>query len=206
MRAQGMWRRLRRLRRDTSGAALVEFAIAAPLLLGLYLGGYVMTDALSCNRKVTVATRALTDLATRCPALRTTGVASDPCDNNNIFSAVAAVMAPYSTTGMVMRLTEVQVTSTTLTNPVQAKVIWSVSPITANARTVGTTVNLPSGMASTSMLPNASSSPPVTGAYLVLGEVSQTYRPPIGYLSMTSFALAQSIFMLPRINNDLPQQ
>lgn len=197
---------LRRLGTDTRAVAMVEFAMVLPLLLGLYLGGYVLSDALACNRKVTVATRTLTDLATRCPALRSTGDATDPCDNSNILAASAYVMAPYSTTAALVRLTEVQVTGTTTTDPVQATVIWSKAKVTTDARKAGDTINLPSGMVTSSMLPNATASPPVTGAYLLLGEVSETYKPAIGYGSMTSFLLSDRIFMLPRLNQDLPQQ
>ena len=206
MRTGRFLRRLRRLDTDAQGAAMVEFAMVLPLLLGLYLGGYVVSDALSCNRQVTVAARTLTDLASRCPALRSTGDATDPCDNTNILSASAQIMAPYSTTNVVVRLTEVQVTSTTMQDPVQAKVIWSRAKTSTDARTVGDTINLPSGMATSAMLPQPAATPPVTGAYILLGEVSETYHPAIGYGTMTGFPLAERIFMLPRLNQDLPQQ
>jgi hypothetical protein len=53
------------LLRDRSGTALIEFAIVLPLLLTLFIGGYVCADMIASARKVTVATRALADLVSR---------------------------------------------------------------------------------------------------------------------------------------------
>ena len=53
------------LRRDTRAVALIEFAVVAPTLILLYLGSFVITDMISCNRKVTIAARELTDMSTR---------------------------------------------------------------------------------------------------------------------------------------------
>jgi Flp pilus assembly protein TadG len=66
MRPMPLLRRLsasaRRLACDARGVALVEFAICLPVLILLYLGAYVISDAITCNRKVTRSARAVTDL------------------------------------------------------------------------------------------------------------------------------------------------
>ena len=50
---------LRKFIRDARGAVMIEFAFALPVLLTMYLGGYVICDMVDCNRKVTIAARSL---------------------------------------------------------------------------------------------------------------------------------------------------
>ena len=50
------------------------------------------------------------------------------------------------------------------------------SPLAANAL-----VTLPTGMVTTTMIPNASATPPITGAYIIMGEVTYNYTPIFAY-------------------------
>ena len=85
------------LRRDRGGNALVEFAVAFPVLVLLYVGSFVMSDAIACNRKVTITARALTDLATRYSNLTQAEAAT-------ILSASSQVMSPYTPANAVIVL------------------------------------------------------------------------------------------------------
>src|SRR3546814_2534064 len=48
-----------RLARETRALGAVEFAMTAPFLILLYVGGFQLMDAISAYRKVTVTTRSL---------------------------------------------------------------------------------------------------------------------------------------------------
>ena len=183
----------RGLRRDRAGSILVEFAVSLPLLLSLYLGGYVISDAIACNRKLNIATRSAADLTSRNASLTTAQLST-------ILSATAQVMGPYYNTSTVITVSEVQVATATT-----ATVIWSQS-MNGTARTANTTITLPSGMTTSTMIPAAAngSTPAVTGAYFLLAESSYIYHPAIGWNSMTSFPLADSIYMVPRYSNSVP--
>ena len=91
------------LRRDRSGNALVEFAVAFPVLIALYVGSFVLSDAIACNRKVTITARALTDLATRYQSLTQN-------DATTILNASAQVMSPYAPANAFIVLSEIKVT------------------------------------------------------------------------------------------------
>ena len=194
--------------RNREGVAAVEFAMALPILLTLYLGGYLLCDAISCNRKVTITTRELTDMTTRCPAIISSTTSTDPCAAVTILAASAQVMVPYSTAATWERISEVQVTSAT-----QAKVIWSQSNAGATVANgqgqpleTGDTVTLPSGMVSTGMMPNPTATPAIAGAYLVVGEVNNAYVPPIGVGNTSAIALYDRVIMSPRLAAQVPLQ
>ena len=183
-----------RLARHRRGAALVEFAIAAPVMLSLYLMAYTLSDAISANRKVTVATRALTDVTSRFNT-------ASGSDVTNVLGAADKVLAPYSSGSnrATLRISEVQVTSAT-----QAKVIWSCETGPGSALAANAVVTLPSGMVTTSMIPNASAAPPITGAFIVMGEVTYNYTPTFSYNGMGSMTFADRIFLVPRVSTNIP--
>ena len=84
-----MGRRLRRLGRDNRASVIIEFAMAFPVLAVLFLGGYVITDMIACSRKVSVAAREVTDLATRYPELTTAQVST-------IENSAQQILVPYN--------------------------------------------------------------------------------------------------------------
>ena len=81
-------RSIRRLRRDQRGISAVEFAMLAPLMVVLYLGGVEISQAIAVDRKVTLVARTLGDLVAQTSSVTTT-------DITNILSASAAVVQPY---------------------------------------------------------------------------------------------------------------
>jgi Flp pilus assembly protein TadG len=164
--------------RDRQGLALVEFAIVAPLFILMFLSGYVLFDALSANRKVTAVARTVADLTTRYSSVTSS-------DLSTIMAASTQILWPYSNTQATVRVSEVLVASTT-----SATVVWSQAQNTT-ARNVGSTVTIPSGLAS-------------TGTYLVLGEAGYAYVAPISYRGFRTMSLNQSIYMVPRKSGSIP--
>ena len=169
---------LRDLLADRQGTALVEFAVTFPMLVLLYVGSFTISDAIACNRKVTVTARTLTDLATRYPSLT-------QADAATILNASAQVMTPYSTSNAVIAVSEVKVTDAS-----HATVVWS-KGLNGPGLTAGTTVTIPSNMAA-------------TNTYLILGQVKYAYTPSVRFGNSGTLNLADSILMLPRVSDQVP--
>lgn len=186
-------RLLRTVLADRSGAAFVELALVAPVLVVFYCGSYVVSDMVTCGRKVSLAARTITDLTTRYGAVTSTDVTA-------VLSNSALVLAPYSSSTAAMRVSEVQVTDAS-----HAKVVWSKAQNGA-ALTVGTTINLPANLAPPLMQPDTTVTPNKPGAYFILGEVNYPYTPLFGGAILPSPTLYDRYFMLPRLSDQVPLQ
>ena len=90
----------RRFAGDRRGIAAVEFALILPLMIIMYFGALEITDALTANRRVTLATQTVADLVAQ------SAVITDD-DMTDIFAATAAVMAPFDASNLKMRVTSV---------------------------------------------------------------------------------------------------
>jgi Flp pilus assembly protein TadG len=171
----------RRLAACTSGVALVEFAITMPVLFTMYLGAFVLSDEISCSRKVTITARSVADLTSRYASLTPSGI-------QTVMAASAQIMNPY--TGP----TTVQVSEILVTSPTTGIVVWSQS-LNGSTMLTGLATNLvvtlPANMAA-------------TGTYLVLGEVTYTYQPVIGLGANSAMTLYDKTYMSPRISNAIP--
>ena len=92
---------LRRFAVDRNGAAAVEFAFIAPLLLIMFLGVIEASDLLTANRRVSNTASALADLTTQ-----STVVYDD--DVPILFDAARAVLSPYAGDRLSMVVTSVR--------------------------------------------------------------------------------------------------
>ena len=220
--------------RDSSGVVLVEFAIALPVLLVMYLGAYTVSDMVACNRKVTIAATTLADLASHNLSPTTVSGAPATTSGTTYLSAGALVLTPYPMGSATETITLLRVCSTT-----QAYVVWTqtqtqsnsgtvlTSPITAGTPASPTLVTLPSGLLTTlsgsstyyplapvatngsttnvnicANTPSSGNTPTVgqAGAYLFVGNVTDNYTPAVSYKAITTTAMANSIYMSPRLN------
>lgn len=162
---------LRRLAKNVSGVALVEFAFCLPVLLILYIGGVSVSELIASNRKVTTATRGLADLVSRTmsPAL----IYNNPQSANarSHLSASAVVLSPYALNNATQQISLLRVCDAT-----HAYVVWTqaqtqsadgstVTPTTSN-QTAGTLptnetqsadsiVSIPSNMVTGPMIPTS---------------------------------------------------
>lgn len=171
---------LKRLRRNRSGVALTEFAIAVPFLMLLYVLAYVLCDEIACSRKVTITARELTDLVTRYGTMSTATM-------QMVMADATQVMQPYPATNAGIRISELQITGAT-----SAQVVWSQAQ-NATALTPAASVTVPGGVGA-------------TGSYVLLGEVTYSYRPPIGLgsLTMQTMTLSDHYYMAPRTAGSIP--
>ncbi|GAA0659549.1 Flp pilus assembly protein TadG [Sphingomonas insulae] len=173
-----MTRLFARLRRDRAGIALTEFAITFPVLLLLFLGGYQVSDAIACKRKVGLTNRTIADLGTRRKSV-------SAADVDAMLAAATQVMSPYRETRARIRLTEVLTDSTGKTT-----VVWSRGRNTV-ARTAGSVVSLPTPLRS-------------SGNYLLLSEITYGYDPGVRFGVIGPQTLSDLLFMSPRNSVSVP--
>ena len=166
---------LRSFRRDHEGASAVEFAILAPMMIGLYFGLVEVTDGISADRKVTILAGTLANLAAQTTTISASGM-------TNLLNASTAVMKPYSVGNLTATITCININGEGV-----AKVKWS-QTLNGTARSAGSTVTLPSADLA---IPNTS---------LLWSETSYNYTPIVGYRITGSLSLSDQMFMSPRIS------
>jgi Flp pilus assembly protein TadG len=169
--------RLGRFAAERRGLAAVEFAMLLPMMLTLFLGSVEVTTGIAIQRKVTLTAHALADLSSQFTVIA-------DADMSNILSASSDVIAPYAAAKLQSVVSELSISSAG-----QATVVWSAT-LNGTARTVGSTVSVPSGLA-------------VPNSYLLLGEASYSYNPTYGYVITGTMTLSDQIYMRPRQSNSV---
>jgi Flp pilus assembly protein TadG len=160
---------------DRRGVSAVEFAMLLPLMVTLYLGAVEISQGVSIDRKVTLTTRTVADLASQVSSINN-------ADMTNILNATAAVVAPYDTSRL-----RVVVSAVTIDNNGAARVAWS-DTLNGTAHGVGTSVTLPTALV-------------VNNTTLIWSEVTYAYTPTIGYVITGTLNLADRIYMRPRLSD-----
>ena len=84
-----------RIARDRRGVSAVEFALLAPVMIGLYLGCAEISDGVSADRKVSLIASALANLSAEVNT-----ISSD--DMTNILNASTAIISPYNVNNLQM--------------------------------------------------------------------------------------------------------
>ena len=158
--------------RESSGASAIEFALAAPLLVLVVLGGYQFSEATSAYRKTTLTARTVADLATQYNVMGSTDV-------SNVLNASAQVMAPFNTSALTIVLTEYGVSATGA-----ATVTWS-KALNGTALKAGTSVTLPSGICQ-------------SNASIILASVTYNFTPAVFYRLTGTMPMSSAIYMSPR--------
>lgn len=192
---------LKRLFRDRDGVAMVEFALALPLMLMLFMGCYVISDMISCHRKVTATTRALTDLASRGISPSSTPAGTTV---STYMSSANLVMSPFDVTKASLQISQLRVCDTS-----RAYVVWSQAQTGNTAATPTltpkTVVDVPAGVISSYMVPTTPNAcvtgvAGTSGAYLFYGQVSYAYTPTIGFGVKLTTNMGDQLYMSPRLN------
>jgi Flp pilus assembly protein TadG len=159
---------------DGRGAAAVEFAALLPFMLLLYIGGVEVSQGVSADRKVTLTSRTVADLASRSQSVDNPGM-------TGILNAASTVIAPYDHTKLTVTVSQVKIDAQG-----NATISWS-DAYNGTARSKGQSVTVPSALAT----PNT---------YLIWGEASYAYRPTLGYVMTSTLNLKDAIFMAPRMS------
>jgi len=170
----GLSQRFARLRDDERGVSAVEFAMLLPLMITLYLGAVEISQGVGIDRKVTLTTRTVADLASQVSSI------SDS-DMTNLLAASASVIVPYDTTKLKVTVSRVDIDANN-----NAKIVWS-DTLGGTARSAGSTVTLPSALN-------------VAHTSLIWSEVSYSYKPTIGYVVTGTLNLSDQLYMRPRLS------
>src|SRR5438105_5609755 len=109
----GLSQRFARFGQDERGVSAVEFAMLLPLMITLYLGTVEISQGVSIDRKVTLTTRTVADLASQVSSIAAT-------DMTNILNASTSVISPFDVNQL-----RVTVSLVTVDANSAAKVAWS---------------------------------------------------------------------------------
>jgi Flp pilus assembly protein TadG len=145
-------------------------------MLSLFFGTVEFSSAVSASRKVTMATRTLSDLVSQ------SSVVSDT-DLSNYYIAAKTILYPFPTApDLQMRVTSLYVDPTTkLGKPKWSKAWGGLATLTS-----GDTITLPTALQ-------------VGDTYLVYAEVKYKYVPAVGYMmNKTGVPLSDATYTRPR--------
>jgi len=162
---------LRRYARDQRGVSAVEFALLAPLMIGLYLGCAEISDGVAADRKVSLIAATLANLSSQVSTITTS-------EMTNILDASTAIVAPYTASKLKMSVTCLNIDANG-----QATVKWSV---TRNGTVKSGVMAIPAALA-------------VPNSQLVYAEASYAYTPTVGYTITGTLTLSDQMYMAPRI-------
>lgn len=166
--------RLGRFIRDRKGVSAVEFAFIAPVLILAYFGVAELCGAMLAERKASHAASAIGDLVSQAQTLHDSDV-------TDIFSVASAIMSPYSTTGMKMKITSIQENAA----GTASTVLWSDgSGMTGD--TAGSTVTIPANL----IAANQS---------IIRAEVQYTYNSPVNYVIKNALNYDEVFYLRPRV-------
>lgn len=160
---------------DRRAVSAVEFAMLLPLMLTLYLGTVEISQGVGIDRKVTLTTRTVADLASQVSSITSGGMTT-------LLNASSSVIAPYDATKLKVTVSEVTIDASS-----NAKIVWSCT-LNGTAQTVGATVALPTALK-------------VANTSLIWSQVSYSYKPTIGYVVTGTLNLSDQIYMRPRLSD-----
>lgn len=173
--AFNLHQRFVRFAQDKQGVSAVEFAMMLPLMVTLYLGVVEISQGVAIDRKVTLTTRTVADLASQVSSINNAAM-------TNLLNATAAVAAPFDASKL-----KVVVSAVTIDNAGTAKIAWS-DTLNGTKRSVGSTVTLPTALK-------------VNNTTLIWSEVTYDYTPTIGYVVTGTLTLSDQIYMRPRLSD-----
>jgi Flp pilus assembly protein TadG len=164
-----------RLVGSTRGVAGIEFAIILPILVLLFLTSVDAGRAIAVYMKVRAATYTLVAITNQYTKIQST-------DMTSILGATAVVLAPYSSSPVVVTISQIKVTSAS-----KAMVNWSAT-LNGAALAQNSSVTVPGSFASCASYP----------CYLIYGQVSYVYTPLFGYFFKSAISLSDNLYVTPR--------
>jgi Flp pilus assembly protein TadG len=165
---------------DARGLAAIEFAFIAPMLILAYFAVAELCGAMLAERKTSHVASAIGDLTTQYSTLQ-------PGDMGNIFAAGQTIMSPNSTTGLKMRISEVQENAT----GTAATVLWSCASSNWTALAAGTPETLQPNL----IAANQS---------VVMAETRYVYSSPVSFMLPKAFNYSDVFYLRPRLVDPIP--
>jgi Flp pilus assembly protein TadG len=196
--------RVRKLWNDSNAVAATEFAMVAPFMLLLYVGGVELGDGVAINVKVSATAHSIADMVSQNTSLSTSQM-------QNILTGASAIIAPYPVNngqgGSIMSVTVSEVSSDangTLT------LRWSQSfngtsfgPGRTSLAANGSygPITLPTSLNGTPGNPNNPNNQNDNVSF-ILGEASYAYTPNLGYTISGTVNLGDSYWIFPRCSTN----
>jgi Flp pilus assembly protein TadG len=175
---------------STRGVAAIEFAMILPVLSIMLLATFDGGNAIAVYMKVRSATFAMAAIANQ----YTKNTPIQAADMTAITGATSQMLAPYSSSPVVVVISQVYVTAAGNTT---ATVDWSAT-LGGTALAKGSSVTLPAAIAS-----STNTCYPSYPCYLIYSQVSYTYTPLFGAFG-TVLTLSDSEYVTPRSSLCVP--
>lgn len=158
--------------RQKSGVSSVEFALIAPLMIAIFLGMIEISDGLTAKRKVASATSTAADLVGRTKAVSSADIA-------DVYSASKAILEPYNTTAI-----EIRITSVIINLDGTTQVGWS-DALNTSTLVVGDPYVLPPGIG-------------FPGGSVIISEVAYAHMGLVGNFLGSPHIYSDIFYMQPR--------
>ena len=162
---------LKRLIKDRRGAAAVEFAFVAPVMILMYYGLAELTQGMMADRRASHVASAIGDLVAQDTAVNTS-------EMSDIFKVGEAIIAPFPTSGLSMRVTSIRRDSTGA-----IQVMWSKSY--GSLGTLSTVASLPAGLVA-------------NNESVILSESSYVYNSATKQALPNALTFTQKYYLKPR--------
>lgn len=173
--------RFPRLWRNKKGVAAVEFALILPMFAGIYLGSVELTELLLVNRRVENLAASAADIVARDTLVRESEL-------TDLQEAIDLLMDPNPVSGLKVRVTSIQINSST-----DCVVVWSKSYHGYATLANGDKINdLPAELL-TGETPS-----------IVRAQVTYDYMTPIRWLLPATFSLKHTEYRRPRLVDPVP--
>ncbi len=170
-------RALLRFAGDSRAVSGTEFAIVLPFMLALYLGSIEAGNGFAIQFKASLAASRVADLTSQYTSI-------DNSTMSGILGAASLVVAPYTSTGMIVTVTQISTDSTG-----QGTIIWSDS-LNGTARTVGQPITLPTSLQ-------------IANTSLIWSEVTYPYKPWLGLVFTNTINIYQNSYFYPRLSTSV---
>ena len=183
----------RRLRRNEEAVAAVEFALIVPFLITLYFGSIEAAALYTVDKRISSISSTIGDLVAQWDPNDgdlTTGTGGTLTDYLN---ASTGIMTPYSTTGLSIVVTLVQVK-----NDQTTKVLWS------KANASGTAKNAGDAYTDLSQANAPQMNDVSKGGCVIAAEVTYSYLPVLGQVFKVALNLKHTNYFLPRFGSSKP--
>ncbi|SFO29418.1 Flp pilus assembly protein TadG [Bradyrhizobium sp. Ghvi] len=167
---------MRNLWIDTRAVAAVEFAIVAPFMLLLYVGGVELGNGFAISVKVSETAHTVADLVSRNACVNDASLST-------MLGASAATIAPYSPANTTVVVSEISTDANG-----KPTVTWSKA---LNGTPLTDPVTLPAALG-TPTPPNIS---------VILGQVTYQYTPNLGYTISGTLPITDSYYLFPRVSS-----
>lgn len=170
-------RRIRSFGKERRGVAAVEFTLIAPFMIALWLGSVELSQGVTIDRKVSLASSALADLVTQQTNI-TGGEMTD------IMDATTAIMMPYNVGNLTIDIAGVEIDSNGDTS-----VEWSATR-NGTAATVGSSYAIPQSLV-------------IADSFLVVAKLSYEHTPATAHAISGSISLTDDFFLRPRRSDSI---